>query len=81
MSDADLIAAVEVVDPRALAKARRLACALLLIRQGMNRREIVHALRGRFCVERLEAWRVMSVAWDMAGLPDDEKPERRKVDR
>ncbi len=81
MSDAELIAAVAVVGPRALEKARRLACALALVRQGMNRREVVQALRDRLGMDRLEAWRVMSIAWDMAGMPEDGKQERRKVDR
>ena len=67
MSDDALLEAVHVLNPRTLERARRLAVALVLLRGGMMRREVVATVRVRFGVGRLEAWRRVDMAADIAG--------------
>ena len=67
MTDADTLAAVFVLNPRTGERARRLACAVHLLRTGLSRREVTRQIRARFSVGPLEAWRVVDMASDMAG--------------
>jgi len=67
MSDEHLLEAVHTLNPRTLERARRLAIALSLLRSGIGRREACTIVRVRCVVGRIEAWRVVSMAADMAG--------------
>ena len=67
MSDAALLEAVHVLNPRTLDRARRLSCALQLLRAGESQRAARVLLRQRFGCDRLESWRIVSLAADMAG--------------
>lgn len=66
MTDADTLAAVFILNPRTGERARRLACAVHLMRGGMTRTECVAALRVRFGILQPVAWRVVDMAADMA---------------
>ena len=74
MSDALLLEAVFVLNPRTAERARRLACALALLRAGMQRREACTIIQQRFGVCQSNAWRVVSMAADMALLSTKETP-------
>lgn len=68
MNDADVLAAVFVLNPRTGARAKRLALAVSLLREGLERREVNRQIRLRFNVGRAVAWRVVDMAADMAIL-------------
>lgn len=68
MNDADVLAAVFVLNPRTGARAKRLAMAVSLLREGLERREVNRQIRLRFNVGRAVAWRVVDMAADMAIL-------------
>lgn len=67
MSDAVFVECVFILNPRTASRARRLALAVELLRQGMGRRDVSMQIRSRFGVNRLSAWRIVDVAYDMAG--------------
>ena len=67
MTEAEILAAVYALNPRTGERARRLACAVALLRQGMVRREACKMLRVRFTICQQEAWRLVDMASDMAG--------------
>lgn len=64
-SDA-ILEAVSIINPGALARARRLALAVTLVRSGMHRRDVVQLVRQRHQCSRIEAYRVVSWAIDLA---------------
>ena len=66
MNDAAVLEAVFVLNPRTGERAKRLACAVHLMRGGMTRTECVAAIRLRFGVMQPVAWRVVEMAADMA---------------
>ena len=67
MTDSDVLASVFLLNPRTGERARRLACAVHLLRGGMTRTECVAQLRVRFGILQPVAWRVVDMASDMAG--------------
>jgi hypothetical protein len=71
MSDA-LIEAVCLLSPRTLERARRLNCAVDLLRAGKSRREVCVIIQGRYRVCQSNAWRLVDMAADVAGpLPKE----------
>lgn len=66
MTDSDILAAVFALNPRTGARARRLACAVQLLRSGLARRDATMQIRVRFGVGQAVAWRVVDMAADMA---------------
>lgn len=64
MTSAELI---QVVDPQALERARRLEFAIRQIKSGVRRCEIVAMLRAQYSVSRKSAYRVVEMAIDLAG--------------
>ncbi len=68
MNDAAIIEAAWALNPRTIDRARRLAVALHLLREGRTRRDVCTLLRHRFPrICQSEAWRVVDMAADMAG--------------
>jgi len=67
MSADEILEAVFVINPRTGERARRLACAIGLLREGRSTREASVILRERFSISRMEAWRVVDIANDLAG--------------
>lgn len=55
------------VAPAALERARRLEYAIKLIRQGECRRKVSGILHERFGVSQPTAWRIVDMAFDLAG--------------
>ena len=55
------------VAPQAMERARRLEYAIKLIRQGECRRKVSGAIHERFGVSRPTAWRIVDMAFDLAG--------------
>lgn len=73
MSVDDILEAVYVLNPKTGDRARRLACAIGLLRQGTPRRECVRQIRDRFSTNRVEAWRIVDIAFDLAGQVTEQK--------
>lgn len=73
MSDAEILEAVFVLNPRTGERARRLACAINLLRDGKTTREVSVIIRERFTINRIEAWRIVDIANDLAGAVTEEK--------
>ncbi len=67
MTPDDLLEAVAVLNPGALARARRLASAVRLIRSGHSPRDATRIVVATHSCSRIEAWRVVAMAVDMAG--------------
>jgi hypothetical protein len=67
MTAEDILAAVHMLNARTARRARALACAVSLLREGVTRREAAALIRVRFEVCRTSAWRVVDMAADMAG--------------
>ncbi len=67
MTADDILAAVYLLNRGTAERARRLACAVALMRAGMTRRAVTQQIRARFGVCRTEAWIVVDVAADVAG--------------
>lgn len=61
-----LLEAVFVLNPRTGQRARRLVCAVQLLRAGVSPRDVVAQIQQRFGVERTNAWRIVDMASDMA---------------
>jgi hypothetical protein len=55
------------VDPAAVERVRRLAFAIALIRGGIVSREVSRRVAERYQVSRITAWRIASMAQDLAG--------------
>jgi len=55
------------VDPAAIDRARRLAYAMRMIRTGTPRADVSRSLVERFRVSRKTAYRIVSMAIDIAG--------------
>lgn len=72
MSAEAIVEAVHVLNPRTLDRARRLSCALALLRAGMERRQACGVLRLRFSICQSEAWRMVDMAADIAAAPKQE---------
>jgi hypothetical protein len=66
MSAELLLEAVFVLNPRTGERARRLVCAVQLLRGGVSRRDAVSQIQKRFSVAQPVAWRVVEMAADMA---------------
>ena len=69
MTADDLLQAVQTLNPRTLERARRLAWAMPMLREGTARKYVCAIIRVRFEVDRSEAWRIVDMASDMAGAP------------
>ena len=67
MTADDILAAVYLLNRGTAERARRLACAMALMRSGVARKEAVLQIRARFTVCQSEAWRVVDMACDVAG--------------
>lgn len=67
MTADDILAAVYILNRGTAERARRLACAVALMRSGVARRDAVLQIRARFSVCREEAWRMVDMAADVAG--------------
>ncbi len=66
MSADELLGAVALLNPGALRRAQRLSVAVTLLRSGESRADAARLLRVRFAIGRCEAWRIVSMAADMA---------------
>lgn len=66
MSSDDLIKAVATLNPRALSGARKLVVAMQLITSGTVAGDARRMMRDRFGCSRTEAWRIVSMALDLA---------------
>ncbi|MEY2654297.1 MAG: hypothetical protein RLZZ524_1325 [Pseudomonadota bacterium] len=66
MSADAVLEAVALLNPRTMARAQRLASAVSMIRSGVEQREASVLIRERFGCDRWTAWRVVSMAVDMA---------------
>lgn len=62
-----LDALIHELDPHIIERARRLQAAIQFVREGRSRAECCALIRQRYPVSRYTAWRVVAVAWDMAG--------------
>ena len=58
---------VHVVDPQALERARRLEFAIRQITSGVRRSQIVVMVQTQFRCSQPTAWRVLDMAFDLAG--------------
>jgi hypothetical protein len=58
---------IHELDPKIIERARRLQTAIQLINEGRGRSECAALIRARYPVSRYTAWRVVAIAWDMAG--------------
>jgi hypothetical protein len=67
MTADDVLGAVAVLNPGALRRAQRLAAAVSMLAAGTPAKDTARLMRARFGVERREAWRIVSMAGDMAG--------------
>lgn len=67
MTADDILAAVYLLNRGTAERARRLACAVALMRSGQTRRAATMQIRTRFGVCAVEAWRVVDMAADVAG--------------
>lgn len=63
---------LHIVDAAALERVRRLEVALQLIRAGYPRREVSGTLQRRFSIAQPTAWRIVEMAWDLAGGVNDD---------
>jgi hypothetical protein len=61
-----VLEAAWVLNPRSVQRARRLALAMQLLRDGHSRRDACTLLRQRCNVGQPEAWRIVDMASDMA---------------
>lgn len=62
-----LLELVHTIDPHVLERARRLETAMRLLRAGHTRRECSGMIRVQFAVSQQSAWRIVDMAFDMAG--------------
>lgn len=69
-----ILEAVFVLNPRTGERARRLACAVQLLRANASRRDAAAQIQRRFAVGQPEAWRVVDMAADMVLIEKDKKP-------
>jgi hypothetical protein len=67
MTADDLLQCVQTLNPGTLERARRLALAIAMLRGGMAHGYVRSIIRVRFEVDRIEAWRIVDMASDMAG--------------
>lgn len=75
MSAEAILEAVSVLSPRTLDRARRLACAVNLLRAGKTRRESCAIIQDRYMVCQSNAWRLVDMAADLAGpVPKELQP-------
>jgi len=64
-ADAALLEAVALLNPRTMDRAKRLCCAVQLLRTGVPASEVREAIRVRFKIGRSAAWVVVEMAEDM----------------
>ena len=69
-----ILEAVFILNPRTGERARRLACAVLLLRADTSRRDAAIQIQRRFAVGQPEAWRVVDMAADMVLIEKGKKP-------
>jgi hypothetical protein len=67
MNEAAFTEAVFILNPRTAERAKRLACAVRLLREGLSVAEVRTQIRLRYKVAGPVAWRVVDMAADMAG--------------
>jgi hypothetical protein len=65
--DAAIVEAAWALNRRNVERARQLAAALAMIREGMTPKESRAVLRIRYGLSQVQAWRIVDVANDMAG--------------
>lgn len=53
------------VDPSAIERARRLECAIRLLRMGLSRTEVTQYVRAEYRVHNTTAWRTVTMAADL----------------
>lgn len=66
MSADDILGAVALLNPGALARARRLTAAVALLQAGVSQADARVQIRIRFQCDRVEAWRLVAMAADLA---------------
>ena len=64
---ADVVEVIYAISPSVFERARRIKCAMDLLRAGLPRREVSGAIQRRYGVSQQVAWAVVDVAVDMAG--------------
>ena len=67
-----LVEAVQVTDPRAIERARRLQYAVALLQQGRAPREVSGLVFARYGGHRSTAWRMVNMAADLVLEPRKE---------
>ena len=68
--------------PREVIRARRVAFAAFLIRNGAGKTEAIGLLRERYGCSRPTAWRSVDIAYDLVGPIDGEdKPKKERGGR
>lgn len=68
MNDSAVVEAAWALNQSAVERARRLATALAMIREGRTPKEARELMRVRFRISRVTAWRIVDIASDMAGV-------------
>ena len=63
--ESELLEAVFLLNPRTGERARRLVCAVRLLKGGATRRDAAAQIQQRFAVGQPEAWRVVDMAADI----------------
>jgi hypothetical protein len=69
-----ILEAVFILNPRTGERARRLACAVQLLRANASKLEAARQIRLRFEVSQPVAWHVVNMAADMVLIEKDKKP-------
>ena len=73
-----ILEAVFILNPRTGERARRLACAVQLLRANPSRRDAAAQIRRRFAVGQPEAWSVVDMAADMVLSEVKTNPQQPK---
>lgn len=74
MNADDILAAVAVINPNTLARARRLAGAIVMLEAGVSASEARRIVRERFGCNRHEAWHIVRMAVEIAGDEEEVHP-------
>lgn len=68
MSEVALLPLMLNAEPAALERAQRVAYAVRLVRRGASRPDVIRSLTIQFAVSRKTAYRISSIAFDIAGF-------------
>jgi hypothetical protein len=63
----DLVEVLYAIEPQSFERARRVKCAMDLLRTGMHRGKVCGEIQRRYGLSQPQAWRVVDMAVDMAG--------------